>query len=223
MRHKRFLLVVLGAAAVIATAVIAQRRAEDVPVPQLPEEGHFVSALGNLWKESTVKDRDLLWRLFTALSALARNHGLNPVDAIIPGVRPDEVSIATFQDGRVVILRGWDHFIPGKDTQHLLLLDRKGRCLDRLSCSINARLTRMVVGSSDSFRTDVLAAPEADGAWLVIRYSRGVSGNFSHQVTHEGKTHSYHWGQDGPKAGLCRVGIRDGKFDVLFPGPQGGR
>jgi hypothetical protein len=50
-----------------------------------------------------------------------------------------------------------------------------------------------------------------------------VSGNFSHQVTHEGKTHSYHWGQDGPNAGLCRVGIRNGKFVVLFPGRQGDR
>jgi hypothetical protein len=79
----------------------------------------------------------------------------------------------------------------------------------------------MVVGSSDSFRTDVLAAPEANGAWLVIRYSRGVSGNFSHKVTHEGKTHTYAWNDDGPNADLCRVGIRDGKFVVLFPGPQG--
>jgi hypothetical protein len=57
-----------------------------------------------------------------------------------------------------------------------------------------------------------------------IRFGGSVSVNFSHQVTHEGKTHSYAWNQDGPNAdwarkGLCRVGIRNGKFIVLFPGP----
>jgi hypothetical protein len=50
-----------------------------------------------------------------------------------------------------------------------------------------------------------------------IRFGGSVSGSFSQQTAHEGKTHSYDWGQDGPKAGLCRVAIRDGKFVRLFP------
>jgi hypothetical protein len=74
------------------------------------------------------------------------------------------------------------------------LLDQDGRIADRL--------------------TSARTSPQPR---LVIRSGGSISGNFSHQVTHEGKTHSYHWGQDGPNAGLCRVGVRNGKFVLLFP------
>src|SRR5215471_12836944 len=99
MRHKPLLLVALGAAAVIASAVVAHRRAGhelgQLPRKDAVEEGHFISGLGNLWREAAVKDRGLIPRLFTPLVALARK----PLNAIIPGVRPDEVSVATFQGG----------------------------------------------------------------------------------------------------------------------------
>jgi hypothetical protein len=230
MRQKTLLLAVLCIAAVIATAVVAQRRAGKESAPQLPEEGHFVSGLSNLWKETAVKDRGPISRLFTPLAALARK----PLNAIIPGVRPDEVSIATFQGGHdnyvVVNLRGWDHSIPGDDTQHLVLLDHEGRCLDRLSCSINARLTRLYVHHKGIFPTEVPKTPEKDGARLVIRYipedGGNLYGNWSHEIAHGGRASSYAWPKDklegiGPgewdRKGLCRVAIRDGKFVRLFP------
>ncbi len=166
-----------------------------------------------------MKDRNLL----SSLWVLAREHGLNFLDPIIPGERIAEVYATNIEDHVVVVLRGRSHWIPGHDTQYLLLLDQDGRIADRLSCAINNRLTRRFRGHPPTFCTDVPPAPETDGARLVVRYSGSVSGNWSHQVTHEGKTHSYYWGQDGPNAGLCRVGVRGGKFVVLFPGPQGGR
>jgi hypothetical protein len=239
MRHKTFLLVALGAVAIAAAAVVSQLPPKDeselLPRKGATEEGHLVSGLQSLLKESASKDRSLLWHLFASVwELIPTKHRLNPLDAIIPGVRPDEVSIATFRDGRdtyfVVILRAWDHCIPGDDTQYLLLLDRKGRCLDRLSCSINARLTRMFVHHKGIFRTEVPKTPEKDGARLVIRYipedGGNLYGNWSHEIAHGGRASSYAWPKDklegiGPgewdRKGLCRVAIRDGKFVRLFP------
>jgi hypothetical protein len=238
MRHKTLLLAVLCTAAVIATAVVVQRRPKGEPGPPRQDAAQEYR-LEPLLKESTSSGRGLAWRLVMSLWRLAREHGLHRLNGIIPGVHADEVYATGVQDGRdryvVAILRGFGFNIPGKDSQHLLLLDRDGRLLDRLSCSINNRLTRMFVDHGD-FRTYVPEAPQQDGACLVIRYipedGGSVSGNWSHKITHRGTTNTYAWNDDGPNAirsadwarqGLCRVGIRNGKFVVLFPGPQGGR
>jgi hypothetical protein len=124
----------------------------------------------------------------------------------------------------VVILKGWDHTIPGKDTQSLILLDSQGRYRDQLSCDINNRLTRMHFGR---FQTVLPKEPEHDGARLVIQLDgESARGNFSHQIHHDAKELDYYWGENGldndqptkwETQGLCRVAIRDGEFVVLFP------
>jgi hypothetical protein len=182
-----------------------------------------------LLRESAQGDRDHRSPFFTALLSLARRHGARPAD-YVPGRFVDEGFAAPVGGGHVVaILRGIDPFIPGRDTQVLLLLDHEGRLLDRLACGINNRLTRMYVPAG-TFRTDVPAAPEADGAQLVVRYvpepGGSVSGNWSHEITQGGRTNRFPWDQGRPGAlpsaewggkGLCRVAVRDGKFVVLFP------
>src|SRR5262249_16954266 len=139
----------------------------------------------------------------------------------MPAWDADEGYAVRIRDGQksyvVALLRGWDHWIPGRDTQYLYLFGADGRFLDRLSCYINSRLTRMFA-NHNKFLTEVLESPEPDGAQFVIRYipenGGRISGNWSHQVTHQGKTTSYAWDEDEPGVqvpgeldlrGLCRV------------------
>jgi len=132
----------------------------------------------------------------------------------------------------VVVLRGWNHMIPGSDTQQLILFDRGGKVLDRVSCDINSRLTGETDGTA-TFRTDVLEKPTRDGAELVIRYvpEKGESmyGNWSHDLTHEGTIYTFRWDPDLPMnarppdwagKGLCRLAVRGNKFKILFPKPD---
>ena len=127
----------------------------------------------------------------------------------------------------ISILRGWDHIIPGEDTQLLVLRDGERKLLDVVSCSINSRLTHMTFGD---FITQVLDPPVEDGASLVLRLltcdDREFGGNWSHNVTCHGRIYTYHWHQSSQGAipaadlkrnGLCRLAIKDGKFAVLFP------
>jgi hypothetical protein len=165
-------------------------------------------------------DRDRTSPFFTALATLGRKYG---EDYLPPGV--DEGFAAEVPFGYVVaVLGGASPFTPGDDTRHLLLLDRQGRLLDRLSCSINNRLTGMPVGGG-TFSTEFPAGPQADDARAVIRYTppkgRTVAGNWSHEVTWQGKTYSFRWDQTRPaewqEKGLCRVGVRSRQFVILFP------
>jgi hypothetical protein len=192
--------------------------------------------LTTLLREPARNDRQHKSPFFTALASLARKHGGDESDYVPEGiVRVDEGFAAAVGAGRVaVVLRGDSGFMPGDDTQYLLLLDQEGRLLDRLSCSISNRLTRMFVESGD-FRAEVSEAPQPDGAQLVLRYvpekGGSVSGNWSHEITHRGKTYRFHWGQfywnqgrpgavpsvEWAAKGLCRVAVREGKFAVLFP------
>jgi hypothetical protein len=168
-----------------------------------------------------------------ALTALARKHGRDPEEYLAGKGLPQACAIR-LGTGRdcplVVVLRDASGFTGGSDTQYLLLLDSEGRLLDRLSCEISNRLTfpRFL-----AFRTDVLEAPEEDGAQLVIRYlpseGGGVSGSWGHAITHAGKTYRYRWDQGRPDTvrsaeweakGLCRVAVEGGKLCVRFPRPE---
>jgi hypothetical protein len=178
-------------------------------------------------------------RFSAALAALASQHGLPPEEyrAHLRITEGAAFRVGRGPDGRVVVvLRDHSGFIPGPDTQHLLLLDRHGRLLDRLSCEVSTRLTTDCFGCGCGFRTDVPEDPEGDGAQFVIRLvpKRGpVPGDGSeYQLTHAGKTETYRWGEDragatpsadGSQEGLCRVAIRDGKFHILFPKPDPGQ
>ncbi len=187
-----------------------------------------------LLQEPARNDPDHKSSFFTALEALAKKHGVNPIEYWGKAfTSPDEgyaIRIGAGADLRVIaILRGDDSFIPGQDTQFLLLLDTEGRLLDWLTCSVSNRLTRWVVGETSVFRTDVAAIGEDDQAQLVIRFipeDGSVSGNWSHDITHAGRTTTWVWAQHDPtsirsaewdKKGLCRLAVREGKFSVLFP------
>jgi hypothetical protein len=124
----------------------------------------------------------------------------------------------------VALLRSRTHTIPGADVQTLILLNKQGKYLDHLACEINSRLSSM---HSGKFHTVIPTNPEPDGAHLVIRLD-GVSarGNFAHDVHHGGRNAEFYWGHerlpdDQPTKwdtnGLCRICIKDGKFQVLFP------
>jgi hypothetical protein len=179
-------------------------------------------------REPAHNDRKQKSSFFTALASLSRKHGTK-LDNYIPH-DVDEGFAVEVGGGRVAaVLRGDNGVIPGSDTQYLLLLDQEGKLLDRLSCAISNRHC-MVVGTQDRFRTDVLAVPEADGARLVIRYNppsgQRISGNWGHEITQRGNTHTFLWDQSRPSAirssewkskGLCRMAVRGDKFTLVFP------
>jgi hypothetical protein len=164
---------------------------------------------------------------FTALHTLAQRHGWD-----LPSPCAEGYALLLEADGRhyvVAVLRDWDGTLPGDAIQHLLLLDREGRLLDRLSCSFRARLTG-AGQDPDEFHTTVHQPAAADGAQVVIRYvpedGNLISGDGSHELTHQSSASRFRWDQGVPEnvrstewyhRGLCRVAIRDGKFAVLFP------
>jgi hypothetical protein len=183
-----------------------------------------------LLREKAKGDGDQRSPFFKAFSALAGRHRLR-----LPWYRSmDEGYAVEAGAGRyvVAILRGWNHLFPGENTQHLVLFDREGRVLDRVSCEINGRLTRLYKNHSGTFHTEVLQPPARDGAELVIGYKPEAGGrmpgNWGHDVTHGGVCRSFHWEPDAPgrmqpeeweRQGLCRVAVRGGTFVVLFPTP----
>jgi hypothetical protein len=215
--------------AVVAVGFVAAALLFLASQPPLPPEQALDPSLEVLVREAARGDRNHRSPFFAALLSLARKHAASGTD-YLPDHSVEEGFAVKVGDGHVVaVLRGASRVIPGTDTQYLLLLDREGRLLDRLSCDINNRLTRMFEGSG-IFRTDVSGRPGHDGAYLVVRYipesGDSISGNWSHEIVHQGKTYSFLWDQDRPNAirsvewerkGLCRVGIQGGKFVVLFP------
>jgi hypothetical protein len=185
-------------------------------------------SLSVMLRETAGGDRDRKSAFFAALTAVARKNGARAEDYVDYWV--DGGFAAEVGGGNVlVVLEGWDHFIPGSDTRYLLLLDRDGRLLDRLSCKINCRLTRVhLKEDSGVFRTDVHPPAGPDGARVVIRYTPekgGVMGH-GHVIGRGGSWHSFAWTPEGAggvgpeewlKKGLCRVAVRDGRFVILFP------
>jgi hypothetical protein len=171
-------------------------------------------------------DRDRTSPFFTALETLGRRHG----ESYLPW-GSDEGFAAEVGGGYVVAALGGASpcIVPGEDMQHLILLDRQGRLLDRLCCSISNRLTRMFADSG-TFRTEVHARPQPDGAVAVIRYTpregERVAGNYDHEIHRGGRIHTFSWDQNTPGCiksaeweakGLCRVAVQDGKFAIVFP------
>jgi hypothetical protein len=185
-------------------------------------------ALKRLLHCSTKYDRHRTSRFFSALKAVFHKNDV-PLSDDEPGRGIDEGYAVQIGDGAnrsiVVVLHGWDHTIPGYDTQYLFLLDADGKVLDRLYCSVNARLTQMFVEHQGRFHTELAQKPADDGAQLIVRYlpPRGehLSGNWVHTVIYKGFVHSYPWDDDRAaeyeQKGLCRLAIREGKFARLFP------
>jgi hypothetical protein len=191
-----------------------------------PQAGRLHPALQVMLKQPVHKDDEQQSPFFRALAALVPKSE-QFADA-------DEGYAAALRTGRdrlvVVVVRGSALCIPGDDTQSLLLFHPDGRLLDSLSCSINNRLTRMFVDHLWTFGTHVLEPADRDGACLVIRCSPPAGevfgGNWSHDLTHGGRTWTYPWDPERPGAipssewvtkGLCRVAVRGNKFKCVFP------
>jgi hypothetical protein len=223
--RRKLLLAVLGALAVAVVAAVVWMRAGRPAA----SDDQLDPALDAMLQQPARGDFDHGSLFFTALSSLAEQHGA-PVEDYIPDWFLDEGFAARVGPGYVVaVLRGEDHEPDGTDRQHLLLLDRQGHLLDRLSCGVGSRLTR-AAQNSGTFLTDVADRPEEDGARLIIRYIPPAGGGFpvdgGHEISHGGKTRRFRWGEEGKDAlrpaeldekGLCRVAVRDGKLAVLFP------
>jgi hypothetical protein len=264
MRKGHLLAVVVSAILVGGIAIFAwQRQSGRLPTPIVASiPGNFPREAENvldppvelLLHESAKNDRDRKSRFFATLLALAQKHGLTPKDYCLEGTfaAVDEgygIQVGPKHDRHVIlVLRGDSHTIPGFDTQFLLLLDRDGRPLDRLSCEISNRLTRFFVGYEKDFRTEVLDGHEEDGAQLVIRHipsdDKGWGQCQEQTITHGSQSMRYFrwhpgclldvrdstdWVEWGicrvcstvwDNSGLCRMAVRDGQFTVLFPQPE---
>jgi len=242
MRRRQLLTSLAFAGALVGLAVwaiLAGRRQEppaptDVDESLAEADGHMDPAVELLLRESAKDDVEHESPFFKALTALAEKHGLSRKE-YFPGRWLDgpedgyATRVGTSRNAHVVVvLRYAEKIIPGRDTQHLLLLNAGGKVLDRLSCDINNRLTTCLADPGRYF-AEVTDSPQQDGAQLVIRYvpekGGSIPGNWSHEITH-GATYSFHWGQAGrghirsdewEEKGLCRVAIRDDKFAVIFP------
>ncbi len=160
---------------------------------------------------------------FRALETLWGRGGARPADRFWSEYAFADEGYATPLGGYVlVVVRADSCFIPGTDTQHLLLLDRAGRVLDTLSCSVSNRITYpryddIVSGKvhlpteaaanglvtwqegprpGTDFHVDVLHGPEPDGAQVAIRLDPRMGGRlerWEHTVTHRGSTARYPW------------------------------
>jgi hypothetical protein len=105
----------------------------------------------------------------------------------------------------------------------LALLDDKGNCLDKVSCSGDRRYVLWTEGPLNG---------ERDGARFVIRDPAIEEGYWDFYVDH-GAEHYWFCSYSSEKAsisfaelstrGTCRVAIRDGRFEVLWPPPEAGK
>jgi hypothetical protein len=128
----------------------------------------------------------------------------------------------------VALIKGWNHFLPGVEVQALLLLDGDGRLLDLLECEISSQLTHMSTGT---MHVVLKETPTPERTQFIIRLDgTSTRGNFSHCIRHRGRSYNYYWGHDLPhndqptvwdKNGLCTVGVRAHRFQVIFPSPDG--
>ncbi len=198
--------------------------AQDAPAAVALNGDGLDATLASLLRQSAKDDGERTSSFFKTLAGLARKHGLTLND-YDPTRDADEGYALRRGNYVVVVLRGDSHFIPGDDTQMLLLFNQRGDLLDSLSCAVNNRLTRHFVNHQGGFFTDAPQPPEPDGAQLVIRYQPDgdeLSGNWSHSILHEGMNRSFAWGPgaDWAKKGLCRVAFGEGKFAILFPKPK---
>jgi hypothetical protein len=139
----------------------------------------------------------------------------------------DEVEAAPAlfgQDNLIVIhLKGQDLQIPGRASQILLLLDRKGGYMDQIVCTISNRLTTMDGSNFCAFGHE---EPLPDGARIVVRLDGPSMRGIGHCIKHDGVETEFYWGNDDlPDGeptkwnirGLMRLTVKDRRFQVLFP------
>jgi hypothetical protein len=125
------------------------------------------------------------------------------------------------QDELVIIhLRADTGYIPGEVSRIFLLLDKKGRCMDQIACTISNRL------GGEQFRAFAHEKALPDGARLVVRLDGPSMRGSSHSIKHNGLETTFYWGNDDlPEGeptkwnirGLMRFTVKDRKFQVLFP------
>ncbi len=223
---RRALGLLLTATAALVLGLGVAWRAGPPAAPPAPPAPALVAMLN----EPAKSDREWRSRFFRSMASLGVEVPLRAAAGLADVDEGYAVAVGPAgADYFVAVLRGSTPFLPGYDTQHLLLFDRRGTLLDALSCSISNRLTRMYADSG-TFRTDVLGPGE--DADLTMRYvprkGERVAGNWTHEITHGGTRRRFFWDQDSPDAlpsaemesrGLCRVAVRGGKFVVVYPPP----
>ncbi len=120
----------------------------------------------------------------------------------------------------IVCILGYESgFTSGPARQQLVLISEDGDFLDELSCEINSRY--------GGLRTETMSPPGDDGAHLVIAFGRrkrhrpGSWHNW-HRIVSQGESYLFQekanlQPPEWDDKGLCRVGVRDGRFIVVFP------
>jgi hypothetical protein len=144
-------------------------------------------------------------------------------DISLPGPGTRAVNIeASGSTYMVLIVRRSASIVAFDEACHLVLLEKSGKILDRVSALISNRFA-----DKNSFRCD-MSSGENDEAQLVIRSPIPTRNEFfRYCIELAGKTYRFTWGPDGEcgklpsseleKSGLCRIAVKDGKFKVLYP------
>jgi hypothetical protein len=192
---------------------------------------------GRTSNESRSADDGAIQLLNNSLPNLAKMQGLDPQD-FLTYRRDGMTAVLHPQDGHVDVIHVLDERlalaiqtievfgVPGSSGQQLVLLSLKGKILDRIQCDINSRY--------GTVRTEILPKPDSGGACAVIRFvgmgmapGKGKWHNWWHNW-HTIVFHDKFWTftenekDAGPHSlwneqGLCRIGIANDKFVVLFP------
>jgi hypothetical protein len=146
-----------------------------------------------------------------------------------------KVSSSRFGNSVVLIIGGvyadrapskWSH--PPPVAQNLVLMDREGRVLDALSCSLSPALGNEYI-ETGCLTVDAQATGSSDGVELVVNHFGNLRTGLRHEVKHAGRKCEYDWSEDAIPArqwllkGLCRVAVRNGRFEVLWPPLRAGK
>jgi hypothetical protein len=130
------------------------------------------------------------------------------------------------KDYAVIVQDNIASSVPGTYIEQVVLLTTEGKILDRIRCEINSRFGTM--------RTSVSDKPDSDDAQIIIRFEGRKYPNTGQALWHNWHVISYHekkwaFGAAPPnmsninkpniwnEKGLCRIGIAEDKFKVIFP------
>ena len=162
-----------------------------------------------------------------ALAKLAKAQGLDPEDylrfrdksggGVFSGAYYTKLECGG-QTYILVVQRQGPHI--KSSSEQVVLLSSERRILDRLQCSINGRYGEA--------KTELKAAPEDDGAQVVIVFvGRKFGGRQTwwhnwHRITHQGVSRLLEDGEEKEpniwdQKGLVRAKIENGKFVITFP------
>jgi hypothetical protein len=129
----------------------------------------------------------------------------------------------------IILLREWSRCRPGSDAMTLLLCDRIGAFLDSAICCASSRITRQYDFPFHNYFAELREPTGDDDSRVVIRLIREqgefIRGNFFHSIVLRGHAYCFNWPSyhdgSGPtewdEKGLCRIAIREKRFEVLFP------